>query len=204
MPAPVKRAKRKDGLKRQAELMAAALELFAAQGYAATSIDDIIAKAGTARGTFYLHFTGKPDLFAMIVDEYLSQLDAIVETLDISMDKPVDELKAFYRDALHFFAGLPAVKPFVKLMLRDAQAAQAGTLERVLAFEEKVVQLSARYIAQAQRAKRVVPGLEPVALSVCIVGAVKELLLRWTADETFDLDAAADTVIEVYFRGMLA
>jgi len=203
MQATAKRPKRKDGLKRQGEIMAAALKLFAEKGYAATSIDDIIGAAGAARGTFYLHFTGKGDLMSMIVESNLRQLDAVVETLDISMDLPDEQLRQFYRDTVRALSAVPEVRWFVKVMLRDAMGTE--TQERVQAFTDKVVQVSARYIAKAQERGRVHRTLEPVALSLCIVGAIKELLLRWTASEegAFDLPAAVDTAIEVYFRGML-
>ncbi|HEY3446369.1 MAG TPA: TetR/AcrR family transcriptional regulator [Myxococcales bacterium] len=203
MEATAPRVKRKDGLKRQGEIMAAALKLFAEKGFAATSINDIIEAAGAARGTFYLHFTGKGDLLKMIVETYLRQLDAVIETLDISMDLPGEELRQLYRDSVRALAREPEVKCFVKVMLRESLGTE--TQERVSEFFEKVVQVSARYIAQAQQSGRVVRSLEPVALSVCIVGAVKELLLRWTtAEASFDLEASVDTAIEVYFRGMLA
>lgn len=209
MEATAKRAKRRDGLKRQGEIMAAALRLFAEKGYSATSIDDIVGAAGAARGTFYLHFTGKGDLMSMIVESNLRQLDAVIETLDISMDLPEEELKQFYRDTVRELSSQPEVRWFVKVMLRDAMGTE--TERRVHSFTDKVVQLSARYIAKAQEQGRVLRGLDPLALSVCIVGAVKELLLRWTAaapDEPgtkpFDLPAAVDTAVEVFFRGMLA
>jgi len=197
-----KKVKRKDGLKRQGEIMAAALTLFAEKGYTATSIDDIIVAAGTARGTFYLHFTGKGDLFAMMVETYLNRLDAIVATLDISLDLSSEELRELYRNGVRIFSAIPAAKHFVRVMLCESMGTE--TQERVDAFFAKVVQLSTKYIAGAQNSGRVVRALAPVALSLCIVGAVKELVLRWAAsDLRLDLEAAVDTAIEVFFRGML-
>ena len=40
----------------------AALEVFSEQGYAATSVDDIVERAGTTRGAFYYYFEGKEDV----------------------------------------------------------------------------------------------------------------------------------------------
>ena len=180
--------------------MEAALRLFADKGYTATSIEDILAAASTARGTFYLHFAGKSELISLIVDTYLGRLDAILQNLDISQDRPTDELMQLYRDGIRLFVSIPAVKPFVKVMLRDAMG--TGSHERVQLFFERVVDLSARYITRAQERGRVAKGLDPVALSVCIVGSVKEVLLRWTASEDFELETAVNTAIEVYFRGM--
>lgn len=49
-------------------LLASALELFSARGYAATTIDEIAATAGTTRATYYLHFSSKADLMKALID----------------------------------------------------------------------------------------------------------------------------------------
>jgi flavin reductase (DIM6/NTAB) family NADH-FMN oxidoreductase RutF len=50
-----------------AALVEAARELFAAHGYAATSLDAIAAKAGLTKGAIYHHFRGKRDLFDAVL-----------------------------------------------------------------------------------------------------------------------------------------
>ncbi len=47
-------------------LVKAARELFAKDGYAATSLDAVVAKAGVTKGALYHHFSGKRDLFAAV------------------------------------------------------------------------------------------------------------------------------------------
>jgi AcrR family transcriptional regulator len=44
------------------------LELFGEKGYAATTVDDIAAAAGTTRATFYLHFPSKAELMRSLVE----------------------------------------------------------------------------------------------------------------------------------------
>lgn len=69
----------------------AANELFLEQGYAHTSIDDIAARAGISRATFFNYCDQKSDLLFVTVDEVLDALeerarrgqglvDALVET----------------------------------------------------------------------------------------------------------------------------
>jgi len=198
------KVKRRDGLKRQSEILAVALKLFSEKGYTATSIDDIIETAGIARGTFYLHFTGKSDLLGMIVDSYLTQMYEIVKKLDISMNKPMDEIKRFYREAIRIYIAIPDIKHFMKVILMEVMGTEKEILDKVNAFYRISIQISARYIAQAQKEGKVIPSLDPVATSTCIVGAVKEILLQWTlTDMSFDINNAADTAIELFFRGML-
>jgi AcrR family transcriptional regulator len=59
--------RRKDA--RPQELVAAALDLFVERGYAATRLDDVAAQAGVSKGTLYLYFTNKEDLFKAVVRE---------------------------------------------------------------------------------------------------------------------------------------
>jgi AcrR family transcriptional regulator len=49
-------------------ILAAAHKLFAAQGFEATSIDDIAVKAGVAKGAVYHHFSSKEDIFTRVLD----------------------------------------------------------------------------------------------------------------------------------------
>jgi len=59
--------RRKDA--RPQELLAAALDLFVERGYAATRLEDVAAQAGVSKGTLYLYFANKEELFKAVVRE---------------------------------------------------------------------------------------------------------------------------------------
>jgi AcrR family transcriptional regulator len=70
MNAPEKKsqprwARRKDA--RPEEIIAAALDLFVERGFASTRLDDVAARAGVSKGTLYLYFENKEDLFKAVV-----------------------------------------------------------------------------------------------------------------------------------------
>lgn len=71
IPCPLKNkprwARRKDA--RPQELLASALDLFVERGYAATRLDDVAAQAGVSKGTLYLYFANKEELFKAVVRE---------------------------------------------------------------------------------------------------------------------------------------
>lgn len=71
------RAARRD--ERRAAILAAALEEFAARGFAATRLDDVARRAGVAKGTIYLHFRDKESLFQELVRSMLSPLVGTIE-----------------------------------------------------------------------------------------------------------------------------
>ncbi|MGQ5521919.1 TetR family transcriptional regulator [Chitinimonas sp. PSY-7] len=59
--------RRKDA--RPAEIIQAALALFVDKGFAATRLDDVATQAGVTKGTVYLYFANKEDLFKAVVRE---------------------------------------------------------------------------------------------------------------------------------------
>ncbi len=61
--------RRKDA--RPAEIIEAALTLFIDRGFAATRLDDVAKQAGVTKGTVYLYFANKEDLFKAVIRETL-------------------------------------------------------------------------------------------------------------------------------------
>jgi len=68
--ARAKRERRKDA--RPGELLAAALELFVEKGFAATRAEEVAKLAGVSKGTLFLYFSSKEDLFKAVVRENIS------------------------------------------------------------------------------------------------------------------------------------
>jgi AcrR family transcriptional regulator len=68
---------------RPAEILAAALECFRERGFTATRLEDVAARAGVTKGTIYLYYPSKEDLFKAVVwgelTPNIERLEAIVE-----------------------------------------------------------------------------------------------------------------------------
>jgi AcrR family transcriptional regulator len=64
---------------RKEAILAAALEEFSAQGFAATRLDDVARRASVAKGTIYLHFRDKEMLFQELIRAQLGPLVAALE-----------------------------------------------------------------------------------------------------------------------------
>ena len=65
-----KRERRKDA--RPGELIEAALELFVEKGFAATRAEEVAKRAGVSKGTLFLYFSSKEELFKAVVRKNLS------------------------------------------------------------------------------------------------------------------------------------
>jgi AcrR family transcriptional regulator len=72
-PSPL-RQRRKQA--RPQELLDAALELFVEKGYSATRSDEVASRAGVSKGTLYLYFPSKEELFKAVVRTNIAALIA--------------------------------------------------------------------------------------------------------------------------------
>ncbi|MDB5891048.1 MAG: transcriptional regulator, TetR family [Polaromonas sp.] len=69
-PGGGKRERRKEA--RPGELLDAALDLFVEKGFAATRVEEVAARAGVSKGTLFLYFPSKEELFKAVVRENIS------------------------------------------------------------------------------------------------------------------------------------
>jgi AcrR family transcriptional regulator len=93
--APGARAQRSAA--RRNAILAAALDEFSSQGFAAARLDDVARRAGVAKGTIYLHFADKETLFQELVLLELSPVVGALENVSHA-DLPLPKLGAILVD----------------------------------------------------------------------------------------------------------
>lgn len=80
--------------KTKRKIFEASMKLFAEKGYDATSIEEITATVGVAKGTLYYHFSSKEEIFNFLITEGIKLLQ---NSVDIKIDKHsnyIDKIKA--------------------------------------------------------------------------------------------------------------
>jgi AcrR family transcriptional regulator len=110
-------ARRKEA--RPAELLAAALDLFVERGFAGTRLDDVAARAGVSKGTLYLYFENKEELFKAVVREN------IVARISAARD----ELSSYDGDTAELLRSL------IRRWWYEFGATQAGGISKLMMAE---------------------------------------------------------------------
>ncbi|WP_313811009.1 TetR family transcriptional regulator [Glutamicibacter sp.] len=141
-PQPTLRSRQKAATRQL--LIDAAAQVFAANGYAKSRIDDVAAAAGTSRATFYLHFGGKTELLSELIVRAQESFAADFRELAVLFGDPqVDELRRWIQRALSHWSG-------------------AATLMRpVFEATDNDPLLASRLLPEA------LPGSAPLAAALC-------------------------------------
>jgi AcrR family transcriptional regulator len=88
----------------RAVLVAAAKSLFALHSIESVTIDEIVAEAGLAKGTFYTHFEDLDALTAAVADELVAAFDDLMQPARLAIADPLDRIafscNAFIEKAL--------------------------------------------------------------------------------------------------------
>lgn len=80
--------------KTKRKIFETSLKLFSEKGYDATSIEEITATVGVAKGTLYYHFSSKEEIFNFLVEEGMKLLINSIEIKIAKCDNVLDKIKA--------------------------------------------------------------------------------------------------------------
>lgn len=80
--------------KTKRKIFETSMKLFAEKGYDATSIEEITATVGVAKGTLYYHFSSKEEIFNFLVEEGMKLLKNSIEIKTSKLNNYIDKIKA--------------------------------------------------------------------------------------------------------------
>lgn len=122
---------------RPGELLDAALEVFVARGYAAARLDDVAARAGVSKGTLYLYYAGKEDLFKAVVRvNIVPVIEQFRQRIEQATGSNEELLTNVLTDWWHCFSQ-PHIGGIIKLII--AEASNFPEIARF--FHEEVMKL---------------------------------------------------------------
>jgi AcrR family transcriptional regulator len=190
---------------RRRQLLEAATWVFARKGYRNAGVSDIIARAGVARGTFYLYFKSKEQIFLDIVEDFyrrtLQTLGAMGDVPDLQAAGDVRTLiAAGFRRWLAFAA---ANRDAAALILKEASSVDTRFEKGYTDLRRSAAQLFAARFRQLQHVGLVTSSVSADLIAHLQLGMFDELLNAYVlADPNADLDALAAQLADFEWNGI--
>lgn len=185
---------------RRAEVLRHAKWIFARKGYHRTNVSDIISRARIARGTFYLYFENKRDLFQELLDQVLRELAVRIERIRLGpgQPKPADQLRTNLRRVVEFVL---SERDLTDILLSHSLGFDRDLDSRIIAFYERVT-------SQIQRSldlgisMGLVRECDTRTAAYCILGGIKEVVARISREPPADIDALVEEILHFGLSGV--
>jgi AcrR family transcriptional regulator len=161
---------------RRQQILAVARDVFARRGYHAAKIDDIVASAGIARGTFYLYFEDKRAIFEEIVDRTIARLGMSIVRVDPhdGARTVADQVRENIRRIVRI---LLEDRATTKILLSDALGVDQTFDRKLLSFYDEMSSLLERSLGDGQ-ALGVVRDGDVRLMAWLTMGALKEVMFQ--------------------------
>ncbi|CAN5887835.1 TetR/AcrR family transcriptional regulator [soil metagenome] len=197
--------RRKDA--RPQELLAAALDLFVERGFAATRLDDVARAAGVSKGTLYLYFCSKEELFKTMVRETVVPMIGEAEGLIGQFTGTSEELLRLLMTTWWEKIGNTKLSGLTKLMI-----AEAGNFPELARFyQEEVIDRGDKLVTTMLERGIARGEIRPLDLEIAprILIAPIIMMMVWKHSQGVcqidpdKLDAYLEQYIEMAAHGLL-
>ncbi|NPB08016.1 MAG: TetR/AcrR family transcriptional regulator [Aquificae bacterium] len=177
------------------KIVRAAREEFALRGYHGTQISHIVKRAGVARGTFYLYFKSKEELFKELLKSVVEDLRSLIRPLDPTKE-PVSQVKENLRRVLEYALENEELTRIILYRACEPEFAQP-----LQDFFTEVTQM-----VKGSLEKGIRMGLlrehDPGVVARVVVGGVKEVVKGLLEGEKKDPYGVAERLVEFSMGGL--
>ena len=187
---------------RRQQILNVARDVFAKRGYHTAKIEDIVASAGIARGTFYLYFEDKRAIFEEIVDRTIARLGMSIVRVDphdgarTVAGQVKDQIRRIVRILLEDRAT-------TKILLSDALGVDPTFDRKLLAFYDEMSSLLEGSLTDGQALGIVREG-DVRLMSWLTMGALKETMFQIVQrGAEYDEDKLVDGTFGYFAGGYL-
>jgi len=191
---------------RPEEITAAALESFVERGYAGTRLEDVAMRAGVSKGTLYLYFANKEDLFKAVVREALvARLVEFKSQIGKFQGSSADLLRLVFKTWWERI-GSTRISGIPKLIVSEArnfpEIARFYVDEVVRPGRETLAAVIQRGIARGEFRDVDVEATAHLLAAPMLMISLWRNALEHCSDEKIDPEALLEAHVEMLSRGL--
>ncbi|HYA35066.1 MAG TPA: TetR/AcrR family transcriptional regulator [Candidatus Binataceae bacterium] len=185
---------------RREQVLRHAKRIFARKGYHRTNVADIISRARIARGTFYLYFQNKRDLFEELLAQVVQELSVRILRLKVGdgQPNPVDQLRANLRRVIEFVL---EERELTDILLNHSVGFDRELDAKIREFYDRIAQLIQRSLDLGIE-MQLVRKCDTRSVSYCILGGIKEVVGMLSRSAAPDTESLVQEILDFGLRGV--
>jgi len=188
--------------RRRAEIVRAAVAVFAERGYFAARMREVAERAGVADGTLYLYFRGKEDLLVSLLEEYTRAFLVRARRDIAALTDPREKLRVVVERHLASLEADRALAYVFQIELRHSRRFLRTVARGPLA---EYLQLLQMIMSEGMRAAVFRADVPAEVAARAVFGAVDELVTSWVlASRPRPLAAQAGPLLRLLLGGLAA
>jgi AcrR family transcriptional regulator len=156
-------------------ILAAAVDLFADHGYDATSVSQVISRAGVAKGGFYHHFASKDELLDAVYGELINRQVEGMDRILAERKSPAETLRLLIADLVETTA---ASAREALVFSRELSQLGNGRIVQMRSQRRKYHNAMIELVRQAQERGQFSAVASPEIVTFTIFGVINEMP-RW-------------------------
>ena len=180
-------------------LLERSLELFGAQGFHATSVQEIVERAGLTKGAFYHHFASKEDVLLLIHDEFLQTQGDRVAEIVAAYDSPVEQLTEIVRYSVLSVARYQA---HVAVFFQERKYLTGERAAEVHRKRDTVERLMESVVKRGIEQGFFDPNISPRIAVFSIVGMTAWVYQWYRPRGTFSAEEIAEQMASIVLNGL--
>lgn len=202
---PHRSLKEKQRQERADLILQAAEAVLAEKGYYDTSMDEIAARVGIAKGTVYLHFPSKEDMVFALFECEMETFLRIVEQITVSLATPRNKLEQILQQ---LYQGLLGKRMQLLFSFYSNMDVRQGLLEKKEQLRNRLEKLSAAITALLEEGKAAgefdtaIPTL--IMLSTFFSLLSPQAYKRLVVEERMSSEEVVTHLSRLYFKGIAA
>jgi AcrR family transcriptional regulator len=183
----------------RSRIVSAAVSLFAEQGFDATSVNQVVARAGVAKGALYHHFSSKDDLLYEVYGGLVQrQLTGLTEVLQRGLP-PAEAVREIVRDMVRTTA---ASAMQAKVFFRESHRLTDANQSRVRAARREIHDAVTGVVRSAQQNHQFSAVASPEMVTFTIFGVINELPVWYSPQGQKSPDQLADELADLILRAL--
>ena len=187
---------------RRAEIMVAAMRLFAGKGFHNTTMSEIAKEAEFSTGSLYNFFKSKEELYLTLMREEIEKIEREVkvqkdraEGPGVKLEAVVDTLIGYFEKNRHFFQIFDAHRDTFEFTMKGELAEVVRS--KYMGFIGELLDVMREGIKQGA-----LKEYEPAELALCFMGVINSFIFLWINTEPkVPLRDKRKVILDIFYHG---